>query len=55
MANIPRFFVLILGIWGYAALAGYGIPIIRAAIMATVSTVAEPYFRCDAVPVLFGT
>lgn len=54
MANPLRLFVLIFGIWGYAALAGNGIPIVRAAIMASISTLAEPYFKCDVIPVLFA-
>ncbi len=54
MANPLRVFVLIFGIWGYAALAGNGIPIVRAAIMASISTLAEPYFKCDVIPVLFA-
>lgn len=55
MPNLVRLGILLWGIWGYCALAGSGIPIIRAAIMASVATLAEPYFKCDVVPVLFWT
>lgn len=51
---VMRAMLLICGIWGYAALAGSGIPVMRAAFMASVATLAEPLFKTDAVATLFA-
>lgn len=45
---------LLLGIWSYAILAGSGIPVVRAAIMASLATLAEPVFKADPVAVLLA-
>lgn len=49
-----RLFVLVSGIWAYAALAGTGIPVVRAAMMASVAVLAEPFFRTDPIVLLFA-
>lgn len=45
---------LLCGIWGYAALAGSGIPVMRAAFMSTVATLCEPAFEADAIATLLA-
>ena len=51
---VARAAFLLCGIWGYASLAGSGVPVVRAALMSTVSTLAEPVFKADAVATLFA-
>ena len=51
---LMRALLLFSGIWGYAALAGCGIPIVRAAMMASVALFSEPFFKADPIPLLFS-
>lgn len=50
MTKIP---LILATVWGYALLAGSGIPIIRAALMASLAIIAEPWLKTDALSALF--
>lgn len=47
--------VLLVSIWGYAALAGFGIPIVRAAVMASAAIALRPFGKTDPTNLLFAT
>ncbi|MDQ1343465.1 MAG: competence protein ComEC [Patescibacteria group bacterium] len=49
-----RALLLLSGIWGYAVLAGCGVPVVRAAMMASVALFSEPFFKTDPIPLLFS-